>query len=527
MKKIILSAVAMLVILISTQHVYAEEKTSANKLQMKKDIIKSQFFCGYCHILTYPKVVKKAHGSWLTGKHREVPCAECHYPPDQSDLIIPEHEKIPSDEKTASENRTDLEFIKTELEVLSKLVTILNMKESVVRTRPRIDDRSCTIKCHLTTGIGKEGEFWNKKIEYVEQIKEDESKKIIPYVHKTHFDKTKWVEGQEIHCTTCHQHETGQKHFEVSRKKCFLCHFKNAKLNEERAKCSLCHEIPTKPLQKQKKENADTDEKPITHKSLEEAKVQCRSCHLHFIRGSGTVKQENCLHCHEDEKPVMKEVLNKKLMHEKHVAGQNASCFECHEPIEHDKQGDFIDIARSNCQACHPDHHKYQKMLLLGDERKGVGNVPGLMFSVNTNCFACHFEEKTVNGEKIAHGSGKACAACHTEKYEGMVKEWKEKTTKELKNAREIEKEVLDAIENAKGTVPQEELEEAIATLKQGQENLKIVEYGGGVHNDKYSVLLIDAAISNFDDAIYTLSEEDEDEEGEDEEGEDEDEEGE
>jgi hypothetical protein len=515
MKKMILSTVAMLVVLISTQYVYPEEKSSANMLKMKMGILKSQFFCGFCHILTYPKVVKKAHKSWLTGKHKDVPCSECHYPPGLNDLKIPEHEKIPSDEKTASGKRTDLEFMKTELEVLSKLVTILNMEESVVRTRPRIDDRSCTIKCHLTTGKGKEGEFWTKRIDFVEKIKEDKSKRIIPYVHKTHFDKTKWVEGQEIHCTTCHQHETGQDHFEVSVKKCFLCHFKNTKFNEERAKCSLCHEIPTKPLQSQKKEDASADDKPITHKSMEEAKVQCQSCHLHFIRGNGTVKQEKCLYCHEDEKSVIKEVLDKKLMHVEHVAGQNASCFNCHEPIEHDKKGDFIDIARNNCQACHPDHHKYQKMLLLGAERKGVGKIPGLMFAVNTNCLACHLETKAVNGEKIVHGSGKACVACHTEKHEGMVKEWKDKTEKELKNAREIEKEALDAIEKANGKAPQEELDEVIAIVKQAQENLKIVEYGGGVHNDKYSVLLIDAAIRSFDDAIYTLSEEEEEEEEE------------
>jgi hypothetical protein len=212
MKRIFLCAVAIMGLLVSTQYSYSAG-TSADR---KMPDLKSQFFCGYCHILTYPKVIKKAHKSWQLSKHKDVNCSECHYPPGQVDITIPEHDNIPRDEATASGKRTDMEFMKTELEVLSRLVTILNMDESVVRTKPRIDDSSCTTKCHLTTGKGKEGEFWTKKINFAESEREDKSKRIIPYVHKTHFDKTKWVEGQEIHCTTCHQHETGQEHFEVS-----------------------------------------------------------------------------------------------------------------------------------------------------------------------------------------------------------------------------------------------------------------------------------------------------------------------
>ncbi len=520
MKRVLLYVITALIVMTNIHYSYAAEESSA-----ELPYVRPQFFCGACHVLTYPKVIKKAHTSWQAGKHKDVPCVDCHYPPEKLDVRIPEHEKIPRDEETASGKKTALEFMKTELEVLSRLITILNMEESVIRTKPRIDDRSCKqSKCHPPTGIGREGEFWTKKINFFEYEREDKSKGVIPYVHEKHFDKEKWIEGQEMHCTTCHQHETSQKHFEVSRKKCFLCHFKNVKLNEERAKCSLCHEIPTKPLQRQKKEGADPDEKPITHQSIEEAKVQCESCHLHFIKGNGTVRKEKCLNCHENEESTIKEVLNKKRMHEEHVAGQNAGCFSCHETIEHNKQGDFIDIARENCQACHPDHHKYQKMLLLGEKRKGVSHIPGLMFAVNTNCLACHLEERLINGEKVVHGSGKACAACHTEKHEGMVKEWKDKAGEELKNAQEIGKEASNAIEEAKGKVREEILKEALAMVKEGQENLKIVEYGGGVHNKKYSIMLLDVAMSNFEDAIDLLSEDEDEEEGEEDEEYDEDE---
>jgi hypothetical protein len=506
-KAIILLAFAM-ILFASTTNLYSEEEHVLNDAIVKLPAVRPQFFCGYCHILTYPRVIKKAHNSWKTGKHKDISCKECHYPPEEIDIKIPEHEKIPREEDVAAEKKTELEFMKTELEVLSRLISVLNMEESIVRTKPRIDDRSCTTsRCHPTTGKGKEGEYWTKKIEYAKYKREDETDGIVPYVHKTHFDSTKWIEGQELHCTSCHQRESGKKHFEVNRDKCFLCHFKNRALNETRAKCSLCHEVPTKPLQRQKKEGADADEKPVTHKSLEEAKVACESCHLHLFKGKGFVKMGNCLNCHDNEESIRKEIFNKKLMHERHVAIQNAHCFNCHEPMQH-KATDFLNAGSQNCSLCHPEHHKYQKMLLLGKERKGVQETPGLMSSVNTNCLACHSEEKIVKGEEVLHGSGKACAACHTEKHKDMAKEWKDKTKEEMEGAIEVEKEALEAIKKADGKVSKKKLKQANEMVERGRENLNIVEYGGGVHNKKYSVMLLDEAMNNFEDAIDLLSEE-------------------
>ncbi len=469
--------------------------------------VKSQFFCGYCHVLSYPEVIKRSYLSWKAGKHKDIGCVQCHYPPERLKEKIPEHKKIPTDEKSTSD-KSAIDFMKTELEVLSRLITVLNMDSSVTRTKPRLDDRSCTAaQCHPSTGEGKEGEYWTKKFEYAKYEREDKTEGIVPYVHKTHFDSTKWVEGQELHCTSCHQRETEEKHFEVNREKCFLCHFKNLALNETRGKCSICHEVPTAPLQKQKKEGAGDEEKPITHESLEKSKVACESCHLHLFKGKGLVAEKNCLNCHDSSDQIKKELFNKKLMHEKHVAAQTAHCFNCHEPIEHKKQ-DFMDIARSQCTACHPDHHTYQKMMLAGEAYKEVPATPGLMLRVKTNCLGCHKEDKVVNGEEVAHGSGKACVACHTEKHEAMAKEWKEKTAEELKVAKEVEKELLDAIENGKGKASKTKLKKADELLKEGRGYMHLVEYGGGVHNKKYSVMLLDEALNNFEDAIDLLGEE-------------------
>jgi hypothetical protein len=62
-------------------------------------------------------------------------------------------------------------------------------------------------------------------------------------------------------------------------------------------------------------------------------------------------------------------------------------------------------------------------------------------------------------------------------------------------------------MENAKDKKPLEKLAEAKTMLEKGREFLQIVEFGGGVHNQKYSVMLLDEAFGNFADAIDLLNE--------------------
>lgn len=422
-------------------------------------------FCGNCHIM------KKYYNQWSKDKHaaKNITCVDCHYAPGTR--MTP----------------------KAKFKGLGQLFTYLGagMVGDTVEKAAKVPDFSCTASnCHP-----QNDEFLNKKIKFTEKIS---------YLHKTHFDKK--IEGQDLHCDTCHQHVTGEKHFEVPKAICYLCHFKNTEFNKDRSKCSLCHEIPTAPLQKQKKEGAGDEEKPITHQSLEEAKVPCDSCHYELVRGTGKVRQVQCFECHDYSTEMLKKAEDKKLMHNAHVASQSAHCFECHEPITH-KEINFLEPVRLNCTGCHPDHHIYQKMLLVGAEMEGVPATPSLMYSVKTTCTGCHQDERMIKGEKVAHGTGKTCAACHTPKHEGMAKEWKDKTADELKGAKEIAKEALDAVASAKGKVSNKKLKEAMTMVTKGQESMHIVEYGGGVHNKKYSVMLLDSAMNNFEDAIDLLSE--------------------
>jgi hypothetical protein len=72
-----------------------------------------------------------------------------------------------------------------------------------------------------------------------------------------------------------------------------------------------------------------------------------------------------------------------------------------------------------------------------------------------------------------------------------------------LQEARDVEKQAR-TLKRQKGKVPEAEFQKAAALLKDGPENLRLVDAGGG-HNKKYSSLLIDAAISNFENAIAEL----------------------
>lgn len=418
-------------------------------------------FCGSCHIMHKP------YNSWKKSEHRNVACVDCHYAPG-------EHHTI-----------------KAKFKGLSQSLSYFATGENEVRRKAWIKDISCmTSKCH------PDHQNQEKKIKYTEKI---------VYIHKTHFDKK--IEGQEMHCNTCHLHVSADKHFEVPKTACFLCHFKNTEFNKGRAKCSLCHEIPTKSLQSQK-DASNADEKPITHKSLEEAKVPCRSCHYELIQGDGEIKEEGCMNCHDTPEELGK-FADMKLMHQEHVAKHKANCFDCHRPIQH-KKIEFLDPVRESCFVCHPDHHRYQKLLIVGDKRKNVASIPALMYNVKTNCIGCHVKEEVKDGEKVMHGSAQACVDCHTPKHDKMVQEWKDKAKKEIKNAREIEKELMDAIGKSKGKVSAGKLDRATIMLKEGQENLLIVENGGGVHNQKYSVELLDAAMNHYENAIDLLGEEEE-----------------
>jgi hypothetical protein len=265
---------------------------------------------------------------------------------------------------------------------------------------------------------------------------------------------------------------------------------------------------------------------------LEDAKVQCGGCHFEIIKGEGqisykltlkkgkieeailigggTIKKEACSSCHDKEKDLkaLDKKGHKKLMHEKHVTQKKARCFECHRTIRH-KKGDVVEPITSDCKMCHPDHHRYQKLLIRGAKREDVFESPDPMLAARANCLSCHMEsKKDKKGEPALKATGATCVSCHSKDHDKMLKNWIKEVSEEVKFALELEDETIKKIAKFKGKVSKEKMSHAKKLLKKGQNNLRIVENGNGIHNRKYAMMLLDAAINNFDELIEFLEEE-------------------
>ncbi len=508
---IVVVAVASLVLLGTT--LWAQEKLQLQTELPQPDVPQPQFFCGYCHILTYPSIVQKGYDLWKKGKHKDVGCVECHYPPPEAETTSPQ---------PARGGKTKTKHIPAKPPERFAYIPIGGHS---VQTRPRVVDASCmTANCH-----GKpDDKFKTKKIKFTEKVY---------FTHEPHFEKKNQIEGQKINCTNCHQHETNKKKFEVSRESCHLCHFTNVKFNQGRGKCELCHALPKKPIQ-------TSGEEPITHEMLKKAKVACSSCHMEVIQasggasyqayiekgqlktalvlGAGRTKKENCLACHDQAKQL-KEAGNQKLMHQKHVTVKTARCFECHEVIKHviadskKAEGKTTTMSeqlaagekyvRDSCLVCHPEPHRKQIFLAAGLRLKEVLEAPSPHETARASCLACHREQAiSKKGQRVLKASDKICISCHQGRTT-LLKDWKTELEKEVKYTREVEQEAKQALAKAKPKLSKEKLAEAKKMFAEGREHLTMVQFGNGVHNKKYAIMLLDAALTSFEDMMDFIQE--------------------
>lgn len=459
-------------------------------------------FCGgSCHIMN------EQYEAWKTSKHhapagdpeKRADCIDCHF--------------LPGEKRS----------FKANMEGARHLAAYLYDRDAHLPIRPVVKDGAC-----LRSGCHATAQFQDKTIPYGEKAS---------FKHKAHFDKDV-LKGQKLFCDTCHVKHSAERHFEVPVDICFTCHFRPGtpegaeqvaerpkpveagfdgpptagfrngsavSFNTGANKCELCHTVPTKSLQQQLSVD-DPSKKPITHQTLEKAGVPCESCHLHEVAGSDEIKTDECLDCHSASEALSSKGRDGKLMHDTHVASRRADCLDCHRPSRHGAGKDYLDAVRSVCTQCHRDSHRFQKILLTGGQvSENVSPVPGLMNAVKTNCAGCHTETKHSKGQLVKTGSAETCAKCHTPEHRKMLDDWKKTLEREVGFVKEVEAEALAALAEAEGKQSDEKLQEARQMVATGQELLNVVETGNGVHNKKYSIMILDEAIANFEDSIDLL----------------------
>ncbi len=462
-------------------------------------------FCGgSCHTMTeqYEAWQSNTHHSSNNTEGIEAGCVDCHFLPG-------EHSSL-----------------KAKYEGLRHLAAYLYDPEAPLPIRPVIPDGSC-----LQSGCHDVANFSDKEIQYTEKVK---------FKHSVHLGDEA-LEGQTLSCDTCHFKVTEEEHFEVPTDICFLCHLKLEKptlekaemaevgidkileisftdrptidFNQGASRCDICHTIPTESLQQQLKDTDDLTKEPITHQTIQKAGVPCESCHFEVVKGAGEIETGNvvsngCLRCHNRSQTLISTAGDRQLMHDSHVATRKADCFDCHTTIEHKNRTDHLDFVRNDCQLCHVDQHKFQRLLLSGSPvNEDVSATPHLMFNVNTNCMGCHLKKSESEGHAVRSASGETCAACHTEQHREMLEDWKESLVEEVAGAEELEQEVVDMINEARANTDKETIDKIEDKLKQGQDYLNIVRFGNGVHNKKYSIMILDEAFAKFDETIELLEE--------------------
>jgi len=461
---------------------------------------RSSFCGGSCHTMAEP------YASWKNDKHHasksshgiEASCIDCHFLPGEK------------------------YGIKAKYEGLRHLFAYLYDKTAPMPIRPVVKDGAC-----LRSGCHSDRKFEDKEIQYTEKVR---------FKHKVHLGD-KALDGHKLACDTCHIKVTKEKHFEVPKDICYLCHLKLEKptlekvevaeargevkkisfagrpsidFNEGISRCEICHTIPIKSLQSQASEGG-TLTKPVTHQTMKEAGVACESCHFEMVKGHGEINTGNvisngCLTCHSRSRELLAKAGDKKLMHDAHVPTHKADCFDCHSVIEHKQRTDHLDFVRKDCSLCHQDPHKFQKLLLAGTPvSENLSPTPHLMFNVNTNCMGCHLKKTLRKGHAVRTGAPETCVACHTNEHRKMLENWRGQVAEEVKAVEEVEAEALQALEAARDKAPSDKLAKAREMIALGQGYLDIVRHGNGVHNKKYSIMILDEAIAKFEDTVDLL----------------------
>jgi nitrate/TMAO reductase-like tetraheme cytochrome c subunit len=383
-------------------------------------------FCGTCHNM------KPYYESWKHSSHRDVPCVECHIPPG-----------IESE-------------IRKKYEALSMVTSYFT---GTYGTRPwgDVPDQSCLRSgCHA------------KRILLGRELYGG-----VLFDHQPHL--TEMRRNKQLRCTSCHSQIVQGKHIAVTSSTCFLCHFKDTRLNHGTARCTLCHTVPEKII--------TTAGLSFNHGDVKRFGMDCMSCHEGVVRGSGAVPRERCYTCHNQQERLVKYEETEQL-HRIHVTEHSVQCLHCHIEIQH-KVPAREEAVAAGCESCHSAAagHSSVRDLYRGIGAKGVTPRPANMYLAGIRCEACHNRHR--NGNKVA--SDVSCMTCHGSGYLVIYRNWRAGLSHRMDGLRAEWQKAKDALAQAGKTIDQ-------VGLADTQANIDLLDQGQPIHNPGYAVDILKKA---------------------------------
>jgi nitrate/TMAO reductase-like tetraheme cytochrome c subunit len=316
-------------------------------------------------------------------------------------------------------------------------------------------------------------------------------------------------------CSACHQYDaTGQRHLSVTVQNCYTCHFAHESFNRGTAECLKCHEPPARVVFVHGTEAPASGPVLMDHRDIVARGIDCASCHLDVVRGSASVSERECRHCHDQDRFLVdfatRTTETVEEYHALHVAQQRARCEDCHHAVVHalldplrETPTGFLEPILNDCQHCHPGHHREQVEMLAGVGGVGVPrDTPNAMLGSRLNCRACHVEAgEGAKGDAVVRATQQACVACHSDDYARLFEQWRSEVSVLLEETQAR----LARLERAAAARPAlpEDLRERIEAARR---NVRFVAVAGGMHNKHFALQLLDAARRELEQAERQLS---------------------
>jgi len=397
-------------------------------------------FCNSCHIM------EPYYKSWQKSTHKNVPCIDCHFAPGFGGKL------------------------RGKMLGLVQLAKYVTSSEGP-RPAAEIPDESCLRSgCHEKRLLSGKVTFQG-----------------IPFDHEPHLKDLR--REKKLRCTSCHSQIMQGTHMAVTETTCFLCHFKDEEFNAGLGTCTRCHAIP--------EQKFDLGGGAIfTHELALKRNVDCANCHGDVIRGKGEVPREHCAVCHNREDDL-KQIDDHEFMHKKHVSEHKVDCLACHLQIQHSKDRQKIEHAASDCQSCHPDHHREQVDMLRG---RGAETIPAQangMLSVRLECRTCHQKrEVSSTGTVLWKASGEVCAMCHDRSTAERLELYRPETKKALDDIDSAVGRAREALNSAQ--VAPDRKTAIAAQLDAFQHDLGFLRAANPVHNIHYATTLTNTVLDRL-----------------------------